>query len=599
MYPHSVFEGRVRCWGRADLIGQGSHTVSFGDGTHPMSTLDYITFSDTQPAVEIATGTLSSCALFATGGVRCWGVNANGELGTDQGATVGNDPGEMAALPYVNISTAAGGEPAVVVDMDITHDHTCVALASGRAVCWGKLGGGIGQPGSVVGFVVGNGGPNTTPVRDLPAIAFDGVWKDRNVTRVAAGESHSCFLFADAAPHVLCIGSDHRGSLGTGGGGTQGSPWLAEELVDGSPMRWAAAETTAPVEIHAGYRSTCVRFASGALRCYGDFGTVQLPVYPYILDVYLGKDQTSIDSDEPLIAFPSHAAGVRVVAVALGGGGSSFANFASRGAATVCASLANGAVRCFSMENQRGHLGVDGTQTALVTRSATEGRDMAISHSHNEPYPLCVDGSARCDPGLGAAAAGPNCVHCAPGTRYDTARAAIWATARAAYDAAVSAGKDGGGDVALIDAGPPSAADVCVPCPAGSTNPTASSTTCTECPAGTFSAAIGASKPVSAVCQLCPPSFSAVQGSKTCGKCALGTQAPGAGMAACLPCGFDSHGIILSGGLVGCQACGPLARTATDTSSSESECKCGTGFLRVGNGCECESGRTLEAGRRR
>jgi hypothetical protein len=57
----------VRCWGdNAGEIGAGLVTMQF---------------ADTVPAVQIDAGNHHTCAVFANGGARCWGLNSNGQLG--------------------------------------------------------------------------------------------------------------------------------------------------------------------------------------------------------------------------------------------------------------------------------------------------------------------------------------------------------------------------------------------------------------------------------------------------------------------------------------------------------------------------------------
>lgn len=69
----------VKCWGRNDF-GQ----VGDGTTTNRWSPVDVAGL--TSGAVAVATGQYHSCALLRTGGVKCWGYNANGQIG--DGTTV-------------------------------------------------------------------------------------------------------------------------------------------------------------------------------------------------------------------------------------------------------------------------------------------------------------------------------------------------------------------------------------------------------------------------------------------------------------------------------------------------------------------------------
>ncbi|HEY8259742.1 MAG TPA: chromosome condensation regulator RCC1 [Methylosinus sp.] len=66
--------GAVQCWGRNNLgqLGDGSIV----DRTRPVAVVGL-----SSGAVAVAVGEYHSCALLRTGGVRCWGYNAAGQLG--------------------------------------------------------------------------------------------------------------------------------------------------------------------------------------------------------------------------------------------------------------------------------------------------------------------------------------------------------------------------------------------------------------------------------------------------------------------------------------------------------------------------------------
>lgn len=77
------------------------------------------------PASAIAVGERHSCAIDGNGGVVCWGRNAEGQLGN------GSTRDSSTAVP---VNSLASGARAIATGMD----HSCAVTASGRVRCWGS-----------------------------------------------------------------------------------------------------------------------------------------------------------------------------------------------------------------------------------------------------------------------------------------------------------------------------------------------------------------------------------------------------------------------------------------------------------------------------
>jgi alpha-tubulin suppressor-like RCC1 family protein len=110
--------GGVRCWGSN---GYGE----LGDGTRVGRTTP--TPADViVDAMAVAVGGLHTCALLRSGGVRCWGLNRYGQIGD---GTSGLDA-DVLSPPATDVVAGA-------VAVSLGDLHTCALLATGRVRCWG------------------------------------------------------------------------------------------------------------------------------------------------------------------------------------------------------------------------------------------------------------------------------------------------------------------------------------------------------------------------------------------------------------------------------------------------------------------------------
>ena len=136
-------------------------------------------------SVAIATGSAHVCALLTTGRVACWGDNLRGELGRSP-----------SALPFSRSPATVPGVTSVS-SLAAGFDHTCAALRSGAAVCWGS-----DQDGQL-----GNG-------RAEPVAAPADVLDLGGVSSLAGGVFFTCARSSTGRVH--CFGSGEFGQLGTG-----------------------------------------------------------------------------------------------------------------------------------------------------------------------------------------------------------------------------------------------------------------------------------------------------------------------------------------------------------------------------------------------
>ncbi len=169
--------GGVRCW--------GSNSGQLGDGTTTSRSVP-VSVNGLESGVSAVTagGSHTCAAIITTGGVKCWGDNAYGQLGDGTTTT---------RLTPVAVSGLTSGVTAV----DAGSSHTC-ALASGGVKCWGSnLRGQVGD---------GSTSDRVTPV------AASGLTS--GATAVGAGNAHSCAVTSGGG--LKCWGYNFYGELGDG-----------------------------------------------------------------------------------------------------------------------------------------------------------------------------------------------------------------------------------------------------------------------------------------------------------------------------------------------------------------------------------------------
>lgn len=111
----SVYEGQL-----------GIYHVEVRDGSGTM--LAGTTFSDT--------GGEFSCALTAAGGVKCWGLNDNGQLGI--GTITPRLPEGGVITGGIATPVDVDGMSSGVIQVTMGISHACVLTTAGGVKCWGS-----------------------------------------------------------------------------------------------------------------------------------------------------------------------------------------------------------------------------------------------------------------------------------------------------------------------------------------------------------------------------------------------------------------------------------------------------------------------------
>jgi cysteine-rich repeat protein len=302
--------GFVRCWGQGGFGGLGyGNNDDIGDNEHPY-TAGNVNVGGT--VVSVTAGAYHTCALLEGGGVKCWG---SGDLGALGYANV-FDIGDNGTTPAMFGTVQVGGQ---VTQISAGDYHTCAVLVGGTVRCWGW-----GEAGRL-----GYGNTNNIGDNEHPSAAGN-VNIGGLVTKVAAGERHTCALLQNGA--VRCWGSgDGLGYPGELGNiGDNETPASKGDVNVGGPV----------ADVDVGHQHTCVVMAGGGeVKCWG-----------HAINGKLGYGNLQIIGD--------NEAPASVGFVAVGGPAVEVRAAADHS----CALLQSGLVRCWGY-GQSGRLGYGNTIT--------------------------------------------------------------------------------------------------------------------------------------------------------------------------------------------------------------------------------------------
>jgi alpha-tubulin suppressor-like RCC1 family protein len=181
-YVHTcaiLSDGGTKCWGQGS-----SGQLGFVAGTVNLAPINPIDFGGGLTAVRISCGYVHTCAILSDGTARCWGGNANGQLG-DGTTTNSPNPVVVSSLGLSVMSISCGWY------------HTCAILSDGSIVCWGMN-------------TQGQLGDNTLDSKSIPtSISLDG---GETAVKVSAGLDHTCAILSDGT--IQCWGFNQYGQVG-------------------------------------------------------------------------------------------------------------------------------------------------------------------------------------------------------------------------------------------------------------------------------------------------------------------------------------------------------------------------------------------------
>jgi cysteine-rich repeat protein len=248
--------GQLRCWGGGNNAQLGIQMITnIGDNELP---LDVPAVNLGGEPVQLAIGGNHACALLATGGVRCFGRNDNGQcgLGTNQAIGDNEDPADM---PEVEVIAPNLPRDTTVVSLGVGLVHSCALLSTGDVICWGATY--SGQLGQGDGQITWGNDANESPA-DLPPIELGGP-----AVALAVGFQHNCALLDSG--DVRCWGLNDSGQLGQGHDQIVG---LNDVPADHDPIELGGRA----IMLSAGGEHTCAVLEDHGVICWGDNNYGQL-----------------------------------------------------------------------------------------------------------------------------------------------------------------------------------------------------------------------------------------------------------------------------------------------------------------------------------
>lgn len=213
--------GAVKCWGD-NIYGQ------LGDGNMPNSSTEPVQVVGLETGYStVVSGNHSSCALSSGGGVKCWGLNYAGQLG-DGSIDASDTPVDVVGL-------GSG-----VLDLTAGYGFMCALLDTTDVVCWGEN-------------EFGQLGNDNAPTDSNIPVQVAGL--DTGVASIDAGFSHVCALMSNGSQK--CWGSNENGEIGD------------NTTIDRHAPVDVTVYTGSVNAIKAGGSFTCVLTAANEVKCWG------------------------------------------------------------------------------------------------------------------------------------------------------------------------------------------------------------------------------------------------------------------------------------------------------------------------------------------
>jgi hypothetical protein len=225
--------GGVKCWGEDDL-GQLGTGIPYVDTRKKVSAVPVDVKGLSSGVRAISVGLTSACAITAAGGVKCWGQDEYGKLGNASTHTSGDGAPDF--QPPVDVVGLSG-----IKEISVGRWHACALSEAGVLKCWGRNGSELGIPKD-------GAGSKGEPV-EVTSLG-------NNVAHVYAADKMTCVIMKDTS--AKCWGDGSKGQLGDGQDGILRYVYEPVDVVG----------LTNVTAISNGGEYTCA-IAQGAVKCWG------------------------------------------------------------------------------------------------------------------------------------------------------------------------------------------------------------------------------------------------------------------------------------------------------------------------------------------
>mgnify|MGYP000109025640 CR=1 FL=1 len=364
--------GGLKCWGvnSNGQLGIGN-TSQKGDSVNEMGdNLPFVDLGPGETVSSIALSNLTTCVITNLNNLKCWGNNSSGQLGYENTTRIGDNSGEMgASLQSVNLGA---GKFATMVA--VSDQSTCALLNDNKIKCWGA-----DQSGSLGSGQMSYGDEPSETVATQVNVDFG---TGRFVKSTFSGRNHTCVILDN--DETKCFGIGANGRLGYGNTANIGDS--SNEMGDNLPAVDLGSGLVAK-QIAGWENHTCAVLSSNDLKCWGDGAN--------------GRRGSNNQTDR---GDGANEMGDNLSTVDFGAGRT--AKEVTAGNGFSCVIMDNDQVKCFGYNGhgrlalgdsaQRGHNGASGTATYGSVNLGAGRSAKQISAGHEHWCALLDNGNIKC-----------------------------------------------------------------------------------------------------------------------------------------------------------------------------------------------------------